>query len=228
MDLSNAELMAKVQADFDRIALLSGSRWNHNMHYHDYLLRHIPTRCTWALDIGCGTGSFSRLLATRSERVLALDLSPQMIRSAKQRSEGYSNIDYQIGDAITWDFPVDRFDCVASIATFHHLPIRALLVKIKNMLKVGGSLLILDLYQGEGPRDAFASVLAIPFHAVLQLSKNGRLREPPEIRKAWAEHGKHDSYLTLSEVRRICDDLLPGAIVKRHLLWRYSIVWRKG
>jgi len=31
---------------------------------------------------GCGTGTFSRLLADRSEHVLALDLSPQMIQIA--------------------------------------------------------------------------------------------------------------------------------------------------
>ncbi len=228
MDLSNAELTARVQADFDRIALLSDTGWNHNTHYHGYLLGHVPTHCTWALDVGCGTGSFSRLLATRSDRVLALDLSPQMIRIAKQRSVGYSNIDYEIGDAITWDFPVDHFDCIASIATLHHLPIRSLLKKMKSSLKVGGSLLILDLYREEGLSDALANVLATSFSAVLKLSRNGRLREPPEIRKAWDEHGEHDSYLALSEVRRICDDLLPGSKVKRHLLWRYSIVWRKG
>jgi 2-polyprenyl-3-methyl-5-hydroxy-6-metoxy-1,4-benzoquinol methylase len=82
--LSNAELTATVQADFDQIALLSDTGWNHNKHYHAYLMRHAPVHCAWALDIGCGKGSFPRLLATRSDRVLALDLSPQMIRIAKE------------------------------------------------------------------------------------------------------------------------------------------------
>lgn len=226
--LSDAELTAKVQADFDRIARLPEEGWNHNAHYHGYLLGHVPTGCVWALEIGCGSGAFSRLLARRSERVLALDLSPQMIRLAEQESEGVTNIDYQVGDAMTWEFSMDRFDCIASIATLHHLPMRSMLLKIKGALRAGGSLLILDLYRGEGLRDALASALAVPVSAGLQLSKSGRLREPTEIRDAWAAHGEHDAYLTLSEVRRICDELLPGAVVKRHLLWRYSIVWRKG
>ena len=48
-----------------------------------------------------------------------------------------------------------------------------------------------------------------------------------ELRAAWDEHGRHDSYLTLSEIRKTCADILPGASVTRHLLWRYSLVWKK-
>jgi hypothetical protein len=33
--------------------------------------------------------------------------------------------------------------------------------------------------------------------------------------------------LPLAEIRRICANRLPGAKVKRHLFWRYSLVWRK-
>jgi hypothetical protein len=28
-------------------------------------------------------------------------------------------------------------------------------------------------------------------------------------------------------MRRLTRDLLPGARYRRHLLWRYSVVWRK-
>lgn len=228
MSLSDAELTAKVRADFDRIARLSDEGWNHNAHYHGYLLRHVPAGCAWALDIGCGSGGFSRLLAGRSERVLALDLSPEMIRMAKESSEGAENIDYQVADVRAWAFPAERFDCMASIATLHHLPMRSMLVKMKGALRAGGTLLILDLYQLEGLDNLLAGALAMPYATVLRLRRSGRWREPAEIREAWAAHGEHDAYLTLSEVRRICEDVLPGAIVKRHLLWRYSIVWRKG
>jgi SAM-dependent methyltransferase len=228
VDLEDARLTARIQADFDRIARLWERDWNHNEHYHGYLLGHVPADCAWALDIGCGTGAFSRLLARRSERVLALDLSPQMIRVAKQGSEGTANVEYEVGDVMTWDFPMDRFDCIASIATLHHLPMRSVLDRMKGALRAGGSLLILDLYRGEGLGDVLASVVAVPCAGGLRLIKSGHLREPAEIREAWAAHGEHDAYLTLSEVRRICDELLPGAMVKRHLLWRYSVVWRKG
>jgi ubiquinone/menaquinone biosynthesis C-methylase UbiE len=227
MGRSEAELTTRIQADFDRIALLSGDAWDHNTQHNSYLLGHAPGHCARALDIGCGTGEFSRLLAQRSDYVLALDLSPQMIEVAKQRSEGYSNIDYQVGDVMAWEFPDAQFDCVASIATLHHLPMRSMLAKMKGTLRQGGSLLVLDLYRQEGLGDALSNILVVPSSAVLGVLKNGRLMAPVEVRKAWAEHGEHDSYLTLSEVRRVCEDMLPGATVRRHLLWRYSIVWSK-
>jgi hypothetical protein len=47
------------------------------------------------------------------------------------------------------------------------------------------------------------------------------------VRAAWAEHEQYDSYLTLSEIRKACDEILPGALVRKHLLWRYSVVWKK-
>jgi hypothetical protein len=49
-----------------------------------------------------------------------------------------------------------------------------------------------------------------------------------QFRITWAAHSPHDSYLTLSELRRLCATTLPGATVCPHLFWRYSIVWRKA
>ena len=77
------DLISGIREDFDRIALLPEVRWGHNSHYHDFLLKHIPLHCGNALEIGCGTGKFARLLAERSDHVLALDLSPNMIRIAR-------------------------------------------------------------------------------------------------------------------------------------------------
>jgi hypothetical protein len=61
----------------------------------------------------------------------------------------------------------------------------------------------------------------------LRLIHNGRLKPPPEVRKAWEQHGKHDHYLSVSEVRELANEILPGATVKRCLFWRYALVYRK-
>ena len=217
-----------IQADFDHIAGVSRDGWGHNSHYHGFLLRQLPPHCAEALEIGCGTGTFSRLLASRSDRVLALDLSPRMIQVARERSGHYPNVDFQVADATTWDFPTGRFDCVASIATLHHLPAEDMLSRMKEALRAGGTLVILDLFQGESLSDALTSALAVPVSAALRLIRTGRLRRPREVREAWAKHGQHDSYPTLAQVRRVCASVLPGAEVRRHLLWRYSITWRKA
>ena len=219
--------MDTVRADFDRIALVEGDSWNHNSHYHGVLLRGVPEHCQEALEIGCGTGAFARLLAERAGHVVALDLSPNMIRIAAGRSARYPNIDFAVGDVMDRQFSAGQFDCIASIATFHHLPLEQVLAKLKKALKPGGTLLILDLYKAEGPADLASSAAAMPVHLALRWLKTGKLREPREVRRAWEAHGPHDSYLTLPEARRAYGTLLPGAQVRKHLLWRYSVVWKQ-
>ena len=73
------KLTEKIKQDFDCIALLEEPEWNHNHHYHHFLIQQLPTPCGQVLEIGCGTGEFSRLLAKQSTQVLAVDLSSKMI-----------------------------------------------------------------------------------------------------------------------------------------------------
>ena len=61
----------------------------------------------------------------------------------------------------------------------------------------------------------------------LRLLHHGRLFSRREARAAWAAHEAHDIYPTMEEVRALCADILPGASIKKHLLWRYSIVCEK-
>ena len=219
--------MSAIQKDFDRIALLSAGGSDNNNVYASFLLRRIPPNCVESLEIGCGTGAFSRLLAARSKRVLAIDLSPNMIRVAKSCSQQFDNIEFQVADVMKRDFPLNHFDNIVSIATLHHLPTEELLSKMKKTLKPGGTLIILDLVKAEGLSGAISAAAALPVSVALKLISTGRLREPREVREAWAEHGRTDSYLTMSQVRQTCGDILPGAEVRKHLLWRYSVIWKK-
>jgi ubiquinone/menaquinone biosynthesis C-methylase UbiE len=219
--------ISTIQADFDRIALLSNESWDHNTHYHNFLLQHVPANCREALEIGCGTGSFSRLLAKCSNHVLALDLSPQMVRIAKERSTQFSNIDFQVADVTSREMPTEQFDCIATIATLHHLPMTEMLLKMKNALRVNGVLMVLDLFKSEGFSDTITSALAMPVNLGLKLIRPGQLIAPREVREAWKEHGRHDVYPSLAQVRQVCEEILPGAKIRKHLLWRYSIIWKK-
>lgn len=221
------QTLESIRADFDRVALLSDEGWNHNAQYHKYLTSQVPERCRHILEIGCGTGAFSRLLAGRAEKVLALDVSPQMIRRARERSRLQTNIDFVLGDVMTQRLPDDRFDCVATLTTLHHLPTETVLRKIRRALKPGGVFVCLDLYQRSNLTDLLFDGVAFPADLFLRLLKTGRPRPSGEVREAYAEHGKTDTYLTLPQIERVCANVLPGALVRRHLFWRYSITWRK-
>jgi ubiquinone/menaquinone biosynthesis C-methylase UbiE len=219
--------MSTIQKDFDRIALVSEDGAAHNDHYHNFLLRHLPSNCHNVLEIGCGTGAFARRLAERSQQVLALDLSPEMLRLARERAIQFPNIDFQLADVFKLPLSHEHFDCIASIATLHHLPLAEMLLKMKAALKPGGVLLILDLFEPVGLLDSLANLVAVPVSVTLRLIHHGRLRPRREERAAWAAHEAHDLYPTMSEVRALCASLLPGARIRQHLLWRYSIVWEK-
>ena len=219
--------MSTIQADFDDLALLPADEWDHNSHYHDFLLRQVPFPCGRSLEIGCGTGAFSRLLAERSDHVLALDLSSNMISIAREQSALYPNIDFRVADVMAHDLGAEQFDCIVSIATLHHLPTEEVILKIKRALKRNGVLLLLDLFQAEGILDTLRSGIALPASMALKLLNGSRLIASQKVRDAWAKHGLNDSYLTLDQVRKVCQDSLPRAEVRKHLFWRYSVVWQK-
>jgi SAM-dependent methyltransferase len=219
--------MSTIQQDFDRIALVSTEGGIQNDHYHNFLLRQLPSNCHNVLEIGCGTGGFARRLAERSEHVLAFDLSPEMIRIAREQSAHFPNIEFELDDVLHRPLPVESFDCIASIATLHHLPLMDILSKMKAALKPGGMLLILDLFEAAGLSDSLSNLLAVPVSVTLRLLHQGRLLPPREVRDAWSAHERHDIYPAMSEVHALRDAGLPGAKIRKHLLWRYSIVWQK-
>lgn len=217
----------KIQKDFDRIALLEQPMWNHNSHYHRFLLKQLASHCDNILEIGCGTGNLSRLLAQRADRVTAIDLSPKMIEIAKQQSQDYANIDFQVADILTWEFPAKQFDAIVSIATFHHLPIERLLPKLKIALTSGGKLVVIDLLDNEGIQGILNDSIAIPLNWIFHAFKNRNNKPTIEARTVWKEHLRTDKYLTRSQVQYIYKNSLTGANVKVHLFWHYSIVWEK-
>lgn len=219
--------MSSIEADFDRLALLDDEGWTANNHYHNFLLKQVPQNCENALEIGCGTGAFARLLAKHSKRVVALDLSSEMIRVARSRSTQFENLEFELADAMTWHFPQSQFGFICSIATLHHLPQRELLVKMKDALKPGGVLVVLDLVESSSLVERMLDVFGFGVSGGLRLLHNGRLKPPAEVRAAWEQHGKHDHYTTATQMRSLADEVLPGAIVRRHLLWRYSLCYHK-
>ena len=210
---------------FNQVAQHSTGGWNHNNHYHRYLLSHLPQGRGAALDIGSGLGEFSRLLAGHFTLVEGVDFSPRMVELAAARSASYSNLRYTCADFLEAEFPPDSFDCVASIATLHHLPLRETLERIKSLLKPGGRLLVLDLYRARTPLDYLfcaAGVIANPF---MKMTRGWHTSE--ELRRAWAEHDPLDHCLSIQEIESASREALLQSCLRRHIYFRYSLIWEK-
>jgi SAM-dependent methyltransferase len=217
--------LEQVRADFDRIATLPEASWDHNAHHYGWIQRQLSLRPSHVLEVGCGTGALARLLAHRAERVTAIDLSSEMIRVARSRAT-MGNLRFEVADIMTWS-AAQPFDAVITVSTLHHLPLETGLSRLRDLVRPGGRLVVLDLFQAATPADQLANLMSMPISAGLRLLHERRLLPPRAVRDAWEEHGARDRYPTIAQVRAIADHLVPGARVRRHLLWRYSLVWER-
>ncbi len=116
------------------------------------------------LEIGCGTGRFSRAAATAGYQVLAVDVSPVMLQyvDAKAAEEGLAGLETCHAGFLSMDQPDDHFDGVVSTVCLHHLPDLWKAVALENVyrvLKPGGRFLLGDVvfsFDRGGAAAAFA------------------------------------------------------------------------
>lgn len=120
---------------------------------HEPLIGHVlrrgifdVSRCTSLLDVGSGAGQILRHLLkwmNPEASLVAFDLSPQMLRRARQRVQSDRPL-YVAGDMTRMPFADESFDCVTCGWVIEHLPDpRPGLAEIARVLKPGGSALIL-------------------------------------------------------------------------------------
>lgn len=217
-----------VKSDFNEIAELGDDpKWNHNNCYFPYLLRHIPGGTGICLDIGCGKGELSALLAKKTKKVIAVDLADEMIAHARLNNAA-ENIEYVCGNILEMQYDPLSFDVIISTATAHHLPYDWLLEFAKDKLRPGGKLIVLDLVRAASITDYLLWGFAALPNIMMNLIKNGKLnKDDPHARDVWRRHGKHDHYMTIREIRTLVAHYIPGAVVHRKLFWRYSLIWQK-
>jgi ubiquinone/menaquinone biosynthesis C-methylase UbiE len=211
---------------FNRIALLE-DKWDHNQNYGKLLLKQITREMRNGLDIGCGTGEFTKSLSGKMKRVLGIDISPVMIEEAKKR-HFQENIKYIVKDFDELDED-QKYDCIVSIATFHHLDLETALPKMRRLLNKDGLLLVLDLYERKGLVDLFLDLIAVPANFVIKRLKNGKRTDNLEEIEAWREHSKIDTYMTYRDLKKIYKKhLVSNVEIRRLLFWRYMVIYRKG
>jgi len=75
------------------------------------------------LEIGCGIGRLTRVLAERARRVIALDVSAEMLRRAREANPELANVEWLHGDGSTLAAVADEsVDAVVSLVVFQHIP----------------------------------------------------------------------------------------------------------
>jgi SAM-dependent methyltransferase len=194
--------------------------WNHNTHYHRLVLRRVPRGCGEALDVGSGDGLLARRLAPLARHVTGLDRSAEMVVKAKTLSEGFPNVDFVEAGLLEYDLPERHYDFVCSVATIHHMDFAAGMTAMRDAVRPGGALVVLGLADNAGPKDFLYGAAGVPGHVLHRWFLKRRTAGEPGAPLA-------DPDMTWGEVRDEALRLLPGAVFRRHLLWRYSIVWHR-
>lgn len=114
--------------------------------YAEHMVRYLAA-ASWVadkvvLDVACGSGYGSKLLAERARSVIGVDLAPDAVEYAREHY-GAPNVEYRCGDAL--GMPVDdgSVDVVVSFETFEHVPDQErFLAEVKRVLTPGGVCLL--------------------------------------------------------------------------------------
>ena len=91
------------------------------------------------LELGCGTGSFTRELARSGAEVVAIDVSPELVEIANANCSA-PNVRYQIQNACALSYPEGAFDSVVGSSVLHHLEIEAATRDMYRVLRPAGTI----------------------------------------------------------------------------------------
>jgi ubiquinone/menaquinone biosynthesis C-methylase UbiE len=140
----------------------------------DILLAEIRPRSDWvALDVATGAGHTALAVAPHVKRVVAYDLTEQMLETAADLAarRGLANFETRLGDAEALPFPDGSFDLVTCRLAFHHFPDSArAFAEMARVLRSGGTLGFTDNYVVDDPE-------AAAFY-----NEYERLRDPSHVR----------------------------------------------
>lgn len=102
------------------------------------------------VDVGCGTGSLTFELARFAQKVVGVDLSPEMLRRARQiaKAKELRNVEFRRGNALQLPMKAGSADAAFCVMVLHFLadPRRAV-AELCRITRSGGSVIVVDLIE---------------------------------------------------------------------------------
>src|SRR6266849_2152874 len=126
------------------------------------------------LDLGCGSGWATRLLARivgegpqSFGQVVGVDISDEMIRQARAASKEFDNVMFVVGSAAQIPWEENFFDKVLSVESFYYYPDqeRALAELFRVMAPRGRLFILINLYKDNPYSLRWVDELKVPVHA---------------------------------------------------------------
>jgi len=165
------------------------------------LKESLPSSSVSVLDIGCGTGSLSLVLAALNHQVMGIDLSEAMIAQAKTKAKAAGHpISFEVMDAFAPRLPGQQFEVIVCRHLLWALPDPAVaLQRWAELLLPGGRILLVEGFWKTGVglhSEQVVAALPATFTAVKveNLSANEAL---------WGKKVSDERYMIIAEVRDV-------------------------
>lgn len=101
------------------------------MQYHNFFINNIDTEDI-VLDVGCGNGFNTYLIAKKAKKVIGIDINKENIDYAKKKFS-QSNIEYILGDILDFSYN-HKFNVIVLSNVLEHIKERIkLLLKLKKL-----------------------------------------------------------------------------------------------
>ncbi|MFC4764053.1 glycosyltransferase [Dyella koreensis] len=112
-------------------------------HFHRYALARGLVAGKDVLDVACGEGYGSSILASQARSVVGVDISNEAVDHARATYGDASNLEFRQGSAAALDLPDNAFDVVVSFETVEHLfEQEEMLAELRRVLRPSGILLM--------------------------------------------------------------------------------------
>ncbi len=163
------DIFTDIAGDYDRVNRVISfgqiGRWRKKL-----LERVDKSDSGRVLDLGCGTGQLTRLIAdnVRAEEIVGVDLTPEMIEKARSKlPETYGQkVRFLISKGESLDLPTDYFDLATSAFTLRNVQdIELVLSEMKRVVKPGGKVINLELSKPQIP--VFRNLYYLYFNEIL-------------------------------------------------------------
>jgi ubiquinone/menaquinone biosynthesis C-methylase UbiE len=174
------------------------------------------------LEIGCGPGTWTKVVASHAAEVVALDISANMIEQARRYVDSASNVTFVHGDAAQYQ-PEGRLDGFFSFRVIEYVNgWQEMLTRVSAHVPSGGRAVVctktpLSVYRGTGRERWFTTGVR---RALGRLRRRLRGQPEPEGDGFWQRYISASALQQVLEQAGFTDFQLAPAIYGAPIFWR--------